>query len=203
MNRQYQEYSTGANFRDSEAFVLEEVSNPGIIAFHKVWRDHISKTLLEPYHAAHHFLASKEIPSLDISWTFDGYLYDEFVRWNYDHIQLSVLDLDPTDIWSACAIDTRKEYIVTNPLYIDGACMFTYLQPVETRLAVIQHIKNFCAQYWIYIESRDSQNFLITKLENWVLYITCTDIASDVRQFHEDVEGRIGDYDINKHQEVS
>ena len=203
MKRQYQEISTGAKFCDSEAFVTEEIAHPGIISFHKVWRDHISKTLLEPYHAAHHFLASKEIPSLDISWTFDGYLHDEFVKWNYDHVQLSVLDLDPTDIWSACAIDTCKEYIVTNPPYIDGACMFTYIQPVEIRLAVIQHIKSFSAQHWIYIESRDSQNFLITKLENWILYITCTDIASDVGQFNEDAEDWIGAYNINKHQEVS
>ena len=67
MKRQYQEISTGAKFCDSEAFVTEEIAHPGIISFHKVWRDHISKTLLEPYHAAHHFLASKEIPSLDIS----------------------------------------------------------------------------------------------------------------------------------------
>lgn len=65
-HRQYKEYSTGSRFCDSEAFGTEELGNPGVIAFHKVWRDHITKTLLEPYHAVHHVLSQKTIPLLEI-----------------------------------------------------------------------------------------------------------------------------------------
>jgi hypothetical protein len=217
-NRQYKEYSTWSNFRDSEAFGTEELGNPGVIAFHKVRRDHISKTLLEPYHAAHHMLSKEKIPLLDIvgrykgsfdfqeQYALEGSEYPE--EWLPFHaIQLHILDLDPDDISTACNIQTRKESVVTNPQYVDGDCMRIYLKFLSKEYnysdiidRIMDHMREFCYQYGLYIPWFDSQNFLITKLEDWILHITCTDLASDIRDFYEDAEDWIGAYNMTKHQ---
>lgn len=74
-------------------------------------------------------------------------------------IQLHVLDLDPDDISTACNITTHKESVVTNPQYVDGDCMRTYLQHLSHRNIlsgtmdrIMDHMREFCYQHGIYVQ---------------------------------------------------
>lgn len=195
------EYSTWDNFKDSEAFVTEIVWTPWTLSFHKVWKEHISREILELYHMTQSEIAKIDIPEIKLDKTYYYSSVSNFLKkknpplqldinhdwYPFNRIQLSVLSLPIDQISQASDRHTKQEHMISQPTYVSGYCMNAYLgwfRNKHLKEIVIEHLQTTIRQWWFEPERYfDEKNFLITDLVDKTLYIVCTDLGQKILNF--------------------
>lgn len=170
--KKYKEYSTGESFSDSIAFEYKELEKNNVINFHKQWKSHRSKEMIQMYTYIHHYLSKKEIPKLDISCEYEG----QICKW----VQLYILDLDPQNISIASNMKDKKQYYITQPRYIEWNGLFLSLYDCEK---IFDHLQNYLYTEGIYVDAWDSDNFRITGVKDNYIQIMVTDLAGILSDF--------------------
>lgn len=181
----YKEHSTGDNFSDSVAYGTEELGNPWIIHFYKQYREHISLEMLRMYHHLHHYFSMISIPDLSVSINYE---------WTqYNRISFSVLDLDPTAIYTASDRETGKQHWITQPKYIDtmDSEEHLFLQSIilssqqELRSSIWSHLWNFFHRNGIYLRTRIdvTNNIKFVDIQWDCIYAVITDMWSYIQEF--------------------
>lgn len=130
---------------DSYNYYTENIGSKKL--FFKEYRNnHISKTIVEIYHALHRYTSkqTKEVYFGDI--TLDGQ--------KIDTRKIRILELDPTWVHEATEITTKEHIVITNPDYIPGKTLKEYEDQLWTDMTL-----NICDAISRHIETITKVNF--------------------------------------------
>lgn len=197
----YKEHSTGDNFADSTAYGTEEVGNPGVTHFYKQYKNHISLEMLHLYHHIHHYFSDKNIPDLTVAL--------EYAWKKYTRIAFSIIDLDPSAIYTASDKETGRQHWITQPQYIEsidseeGLFLQNTILSIQEELRgdIWSHLWNFFHRNGIYLRSRIdvTNNIKFVDIQWDCIYAVITDIWSYMQEFCIDNIERANNTIPNRH----
>lgn len=145
---------------------------------YKKW--HINKTTLEIYHTLHHHLAKQEK---------EVYFGDVVLDWNtIERRNIKILDLDPEWIYEINDIETKKDILITTPIYIPWKTLKDYEDQIGPRTT--QHI---CEAIERYIEMLSKVSFsdmygvapinVKVQIKDHTAELIVTDISCNIKNF--------------------
>jgi len=106
---------------------------------------------------------------------------------------IKILKLDKDNILEASDIKTKQKIIITNPKYIEWITFNEYLKNLEyiktkeIKKLIIDNIDSNKLSYpinswWFMLSQISTFNIKVSKIENWVMYLIITDIASKIKE---------------------
>lgn len=134
-----------SNNGDSYRYYVENIGDKEVF-FKEYKKWHITKTTLEIYHTLHHHLAKKEKEVYFNDIVVDGR--------RIERRKIKILDLDPEWIYETNNIETKKDILITTPIYISWKTLKDYEDQVWEKT-----IQNICDAIGRYIETISKVSF--------------------------------------------